>query len=123
MNRKIFGEIIALTKEIKFQQPQVGAALLEHFPRPSQLFGMVAGVGQWWYTENALQHCENITSMAISSDSRLKEGDRESLCAVIRLGLQENAWNHEVFNASSFFSKHFPTLFDARAIPNVDDFR
>jgi hypothetical protein len=118
LEKNIFDKVISLTKGICSQEPADGVASLASFyygTRADPPFSSGMSV-QWWLTKKAEIDNLDIAVMAMSYDLTLKDGDQKTFSSVIMSILEKTTGNIELFNGGSFFSKHYPTLFDARKI-------
>lgn len=119
----ILGKIIALTKEVHFQEPKGGFDSKIEFLISKEPFFFSGGVVlEWWYTKPANIICEDIAIMATSYNSSLKVVDQKTFCSTIMKTLQENALNHEFFDGDLIFFRRVKTLFDARILEDVHEF-
>lgn len=109
---KVLGKILALTKEIKLHEPPNDSGFLRSFVTgkyaPFSGFNM-----KWWFTNNALEICKDIATMAMNFDPHLKGGDTESFCLIIEEVFEKNALNDEIFSTGFVFEKKVGSLFQA----------
>ena len=124
LEKHILAKVISLTKGIRSQEPKARAASLASFYSGTKAdFPLSTGmIVQWWLTERAEIDSLDIAHMAMLNDPSLKDGDQKTFSRVIMSTLQKNAWNTELFNGGSFFSKHVPTLFNAKKIKHSQEF-
>lgn len=109
---KVIDKILALTKEIKLHEPPNDSGFLRSFVTgkyaPFPGFSM-----KWWFTDNALEICKDIATMAMNFDPHLKGGDTESFCSIIEEVFEKNALKDEIFSTEFVFERKFGSLFQA----------
>ena len=78
---------------------------------------------EWWLTNTAKRLIEDIVRIATELNPKLRFGSRESLSETIGETLRDNAFNRNLFRPDEMiFGGRVNTLFEARAIENVQDF-
>jgi len=122
--RKIFGKLIALTKEIRLKQPKGGQWGLHQFlggDGKTKRIMKVSGLSlNWWFSERSGIIIDELVEMVLDEIPDLKFGNRNSLGEVITETFKDNAFNRELFR--EVFFGDATTLFEARANANVDEF-
>jgi hypothetical protein len=125
-NKKIHGHIVALTKNIHLKEPADGTGYLCQFrggdgttPNHFRVSGIYLN---WWFTSRSQKLIDELIEMAVRFDPNLQYGNRTSLAKTVRDVLQGNALNGDLFDFSKSFAGPANTLFEARALVNVNDF-
>jgi hypothetical protein len=124
LEKNILGKVMSLTRGICSQEPTERVASWESFyyrTRADLPFDS-GEIVRWWLTKKAQFDSLDIAHMAMSYDLTLKDGDQKTFSSVIMSTLQKNAGNTELFNGGSFFSKRYPTLFEARKVKHPREF-
>jgi hypothetical protein len=125
-NKKILGHIIALTKNIHLREPADGSGYLNQFrggdgttSNPFRVSGLYLN---WWFTDRSRKLAEEIVEMAVRFDPDLQYGSRRSLAGTVSDVLKDNALNSDLFEFRKSFAGEVNTLFEARAVANVNEF-
>lgn len=125
-NKKILGHIVALTKNIYLKKPADRAGYLSQFrggdgtaPDHFRVSGIYLN---WWFTDRSHRLTGELVEMAMRLDPNLLHGNRTSLAEIVTDTLQNNALNGELFDSDKSFIGSANTLFEARAIADVNDF-
>lgn len=125
-DKKILGHIIALTKSIYLREPADGSGYLSQFrggngtrSDPFRVSGIYLN---WWITERSRKLAEEIAEMAMRLDPNLQDGNRKSLAKTVEDVLQDNALNSNLFEFRKSFGGVVDTLFEARALTDVNQF-
>jgi hypothetical protein len=125
-NSKILGHIIALTKSIYLREPADGSGYLSQFKggdgTSPRFLKISSGHLRWWFTKRSRKLTEEIAEMAMRLDPNLKDGNRKSLAKMVKETLQDNALNSDLFEPDKTVFGDVNTLFEARAIPEVNEF-
>lgn len=120
LHEKILGKIVALTKEIKLQEPKNEEAYISKFFPGNSLLG---GIGlRWWCTRKAFSICQDIASMSISCYPEYQPVDKEAFTELVMNTFQDNALNEQLFYGDAIFLSKAKRLFDVRAKDNVKEF-
>lgn len=125
-NKKILGHIIALTKSIYLREPADGSGYLSQFRggdgTPLNPFRVSGIYLNWWFTERSRKLAEEIAEMAMRLDPNLQDGNRKSLANTVEEVLQDNALNSNLFEFRKSFGGAVNTLFEAKALTEVNQF-
>ena len=118
---KIYSQIIALTKEIYFNQPKKETGKIhQFFANVGNLPFPLSGIAlKWWYSKRALKLCADIAKMATEFDDKLRYGDVKDFSQIIRSTLEKNATNKEIFQ---IFLNNPNTLFESRTESDVQKY-
>lgn len=124
--QNIFGKIIALTKEIHLTEPPNGKGSLHQFRggdgKTKGIFRISGIYLNWWFTDSSRRIIEELVEMATEVIPDLRAGSRDSLGKVIVDTLKDNALNRDLFVSNKMFLGNAKTMFEARAVLNVQDF-
>jgi hypothetical protein len=124
--KAILGKVVALTKAIYFKEPSEPATGHQFRPGDGITKGIFRTSGlylEWWVTSTAKRFIEDIVRMAAEANQKLRFGSRKSLSKTIGETLKDNAFNRNLFRPDEMiFGGRVNTLFEARAIENVQDF-
>ena len=123
-DKKIYGQLVALTKEVKLREPKDGSGRMAQFiAGKNDLYNFSGGIGiTWWHTVKAFEICRNIASMAISKHQELQDGDIEELSNIVQNTLRQNCLNNSLFNGDDILLSRKENLFESRSIDNVENF-
>ncbi len=121
---RIFGQVLALMREYHLLEPVSFVRRTSFFAGDGTSdYPKTGGIGvTWWQTQHGEELLEGIVDMAIASDSTLRGGDRTSFCEAIENMLEGNALNPDLFYRDHFLERDVKTLFDARALSDVNEF-
>jgi len=124
--KAILGKIVALTKAIYFKELLEPATGHQFRPGDGITKGILRMSGvylEWWLTNTAKRLIEDIVRIATELHPKLQFGSRESLSETVGETLRDNAFNRNLFRPDEMiFGGRVKTLFEARAIKNVQDF-
>lgn len=123
--RRIFGQILALMREYHLTEPPSSPFRKESFfaGNGTTPYPVTRGFGtHWWVTGRGIEILEGIVDAAMASDPVLRGGDRASFCKAIGNMLKANAMNRELFDGDRFLFRDAKTLFEARSLPDVNEF-
>ena len=120
----ILGKIVALTKEIKLEEPQDGKGLMSQFFTGNKSINpFMGGIGlTWWRTDKFEKICKDVAVMSMQYNPNLKGGNKKDFCDVINNALERNALNSRLFNDHVFFHGQKESLFEARTSKDVNEF-
>ncbi len=124
VDRYIFSHLVALTKEIKLQEPPDNTGLMSQFMAGRQSpFTFSGGIGlTWWHTRKAIELANTIAALSISKYDSLKNGDRDKLSDVVMGTFPKICLDQDLFNGDDIFLQRKKNLFDARIILDVNSF-
>lgn len=123
-DRRILSQLIAFTKEIRLIKPEnIKSYKAQFFAGNESPFIFRGGIGiTWWHTDKGFKLCNNIASMSIEKYSQLADGDKDKLSEVIKNAFCVICTNTKFFNVMDGFLRKKQSLFEARAIDDVDTF-
>ena len=118
---KILGKIFAITKGIHLNQPTNLSVRTDGFTSGD---GTSVGRRQvvWWITFEAVRETQELASMVKDFDSQLADADRPTIQLEIDRVIKDNMFNDELFNIRDVLYRRAPTLFDAIASSNKQEF-
>lgn len=125
-NKIILWHIVDLTKNIYLRKPADRAGYLSQFrvgdSTTQDPFRVRSIYLNWWFTDRSHRLIGDLVEMAMQLDPNLRHGNRTSLAEIVKDTLQNNALNSELFDFDKPFAGPANTLFEARAIADVNDF-
>jgi hypothetical protein len=118
---KIVGKIFAITKGIHLNQPTELSARTDVFTSGD---GTSVGRRQivWWITFEAVRETQELASMVKEFDPQLADADRPTIQLEIDRLIKDNIFNDELFNVRDVLYRRAPTLFNAIASSNKQEF-
>ena len=118
------GKTIALCKEIKFYKPSENATEAQFIPTGKLHRISLGGLGVTiWYNEFVTRRlCKEISQIAKSHFSNLKDLDVNYSLEFILEIIKQNILDDRYFNSDNVFFGNVRNLFAARAINNVNEF-
>lgn len=124
LDRRISGQLIALTKEIKLTKPNNGECYMSQFIAGNQSpFAFSGGIEvTWWHTQKAVDLAKAIASISISKYESLKQGDTEEIAKSIKNTFMRICLDEDLFVGDDIFLRRKENLFEARAISDIPIF-
>ena len=112
--KKLFSQIIALTKNIHLIKPSDEDCGMENFfVGRRDPFSLGGGFGvSWWYTKKTLVLVENISFMIPKEIKEFSECDHQSVQEIIRNTFHELCVDKKLFNGDYVCFAKKNTLFD-----------
>ncbi len=124
LQKKMLGQIVALTKNIRLIKPTHRASYIAQFSVGKQsAWQLLGSFGiEWWHTNESFRAREAIADLLICSASEFSDCDSESVEEAIDDTLHEICVDKRMFEGDEVCFAKKPTLFDCRTGTDVASF-
>ena len=120
--KNILGHLVALVRSVRLNEPTTCEGYVHTFMERGSISGMGRFGTKWWYTEKTHRLLTELSEMIARLDDQIEDSDKEAYAAIISDTLKQHAFNEKLFSPEKVFSNRPETLFDARAVTDVDTF-
>lgn len=121
--KKLIGQIIALTKNIRLNEPEDKKFGMEQFAAGKTDPFSFGGFGiEWWYTKAAYKLVENISFMITTEYPSFSDCNHKSIQNIVRTTLREVCVDKHIFNSDDVCFGRKKTLFECCSVSNTEYF-